>query len=204
MKTAFIEVLKQKFDFISFRSSLDCEAVNVPMDHLVEVCKHLQNELGFDMLVDLTAIDFGIEASPRFTTIYHFFSSIHYTYFRVACECSQSEPPTMVSIADIWPTANWHEREAYDMFGIKFQGHPDLKRILMWPGYPYYPLRKDFPLAGIETDLPGKDVVEETKAKVIAAPLDGGPFHGVQASTIKKREPKGYDESWTEKKPKPF
>lgn len=110
----------------------------------------------------------------------------------------------MVSISNIWPAANWHEREAYDMFGIKFEGHPDLKRILMWTGYPYYPLRKDFPLAGIETDLPGKDVVEETKTKVMPAPLDGGPFHGVQASTMKKREPKGYDESWTEKHQKPL
>jgi len=204
MKTSFIERLKQQFNFIDSRQSIDYEAVNVPVQHIVEFCTHLRDELGFDMLVDLTAIDWGVEASPRFTAIYHFFSSMHCAYFRVACECLDNEHPTMTSISNIWPAANWHEREAYDMFGIKFQGHPDLKRILMWPGYPYYPLRKDFPLAGIETDLPGKDVVEETKAKVIPAPLAGGPFHGAQASTMKKREPKGYDESWTEKHPRPL
>lgn len=89
MKTSLVEVLKQKFDFISPRSSIDWEAVNVPMGDLEEFCRHLRDALGFDMLVDLTAIDSGIEVSPRFTTIYHFFSSTHYTYFRVACECSE-------------------------------------------------------------------------------------------------------------------
>jgi hypothetical protein len=59
------------------------------------------------------------------------------------------------SVVSLWPGANWHERECYDMFGIKFEGHPDLRRILMWDGYPYHPLRKEFPLAGIETELPG-------------------------------------------------
>lgn len=204
MKTSLIETLKQKFNFIDSRPTIDCEAVNIPAQYLVEFCNHLRDELAFDLLVDLTAIDAGVEASARFTTIYHFFSSIKHTYFRVACECSDNEHPVMISITSIWPAANWHEREAYDMFGIKFQGHPELKRILMWQGYPYYPLRKDFPLAGIETDLPAKDVVEETKVKVLPAPMDGGPFHGVQASTMKMREPKGYDESWTEKHPKPL
>jgi NADH-quinone oxidoreductase subunit C len=69
----------------------------------------------------------------------------------------------------VWKTANWHEREIYDMMGIRFSGHPDLRRILMWEGYPYFPLRKDFPLAGKPTDLPG---VAFTKP----APLEGGPF----------------------------
>jgi len=204
MKTSHFQTLKQQFNSITSRPSTDWEAVNVPSEYLVEFCMHLRSNFAFDMLVDLTAIDLGINESPRFVTIYHFFSSINHNYFRVACECTDTEPPTMISLTNIWPAANWHEREAYDMFGIKFQGHPDLSRILMWQGYPYYPLRKDFPLAGIETDLPGKDVVEETKAKVIPAPLDGGPFHGVQASTVKKREPKGYDESWSEQHPKPL
>lgn len=74
----------------------------------------------------------------------------------------------------------------------------------MWEGYEYYPLRKDFPLAGIETDLPAPDVVKETEAKVIPAPMMGGPFHARQASTMKLREPKGFDESWTEGHEKPL
>ena len=69
----------------------------------------------------------------------------------------------------VWRAANWHEREIYDMMGIRFSGHPDLRRILMWEGYPYYPLRKDFPLAGKATDLP-------EVAFSRPAPLEGGPF----------------------------
>jgi NADH-quinone oxidoreductase subunit C len=72
-------------------------------------------------------------------------------------------------VSGVWRTANWHEREIYDMMGIRFRGHPDLRRILMWEGYPYFPLRKDFPLAGKPTDLPD---VAFTKQ----APQEGGPF----------------------------
>jgi NADH-quinone oxidoreductase subunit C len=73
------------------------------------------------------------------------------------------------SVTSIWSAANWHEREAYDMMGIRFSGHPELKRILMWEGYPFFPLRKEFPLAGKASEMP--DV-----AFTDAAPLQGGPF----------------------------
>ena len=69
----------------------------------------------------------------------------------------------------VWRTDNWHEREVYDLMGIRFSGHPDLRRILMWEGYPYHPLRKDFPLAGKPTDLPGVAFTKVT-------PMEGGPF----------------------------
>ena len=72
-------------------------------------------------------------------------------------------------MSTVWRTADWHEREAYDMMGIRFAGHPDLRRILMWEGYPYFPLRKDFPLAGKPTELPDT-------AFTRTAPLEGGPF----------------------------
>jgi hypothetical protein len=78
----------------------------------------------------------------------------------------KSELPTVTTV---WRGADWHEREIYDMMGIRFRGHPDLRRILMWEGYPYFPLRKDFPLAGKPTELPD---VAFTKP----APLEGGPF----------------------------
>ena len=75
----------------------------------------------------------------------------------------------MPTVTDIWPGADWHEREVWDMMGIPFSGHPNLKRILMWEGYPFFPLRKDFPLAGRPSDMP--DV-----AFTGVAPLEGGPF----------------------------
>ena len=90
----------------------------------------------------------------------------------------------MPTVTGIWPTADWHEREIYDMMGITFDGHPDLRRILMWDGYPFYPLRKDFPLAGRPSEMP--DV-----AFTDTAPLAGGPFvtSPSSASTV-HREPR--------------
>ena len=92
----------------------------------------------------------------------------HRSYLRIKTDVSEekSELPT---ISGVWATANWHEREAYDMMGIRFAGHPDLRRILMWEGYPYFPLRKDFPLAGKPSEMP--DVAFTRRA-----PLEGGPF----------------------------
>lgn len=203
MDNTLIEKLRQVSKFVSERPSLDCEAVNVHPESLIAICEYLKDSLGFDMLVDLTAIDAGLNAPNRFTVVYHFFNTSTHNYLRIASECACNQHPTIKSIEDLWPAANWHEREAYDMFGIEFKGHSYLKRILMWEGYPYYPLRKDFPLAGIETDLPAPDVAAETNVELIAAPMMGGPFHGRQASTMKLREPMGYDESWTEKHPKP-
>jgi NADH-quinone oxidoreductase subunit C len=89
------------------------------------------------------------------------------------------------------------------MFGIRFDGHPDMRRILMWDEYPHFPLRKDFPLAGIETELPDDEVAAETKEKVRPAPMAGGPFVAPQESHMSQREPRARDESWNEKKPKP-
>jgi len=109
----------------------------------------------------------------------------------------------MPSATGLWPGANWHEREAYDMFGIGFEGHPDLRRILMWDGYPYFPLRKDFPLAGLETALPDSAVAEETGAKVMPAPYMGGPFVAAAGRPMDEAEPRAKDQSWSEQQEKP-
>ena len=167
--------LEERFDFISVRESSDYPAYNCPADKFIELCRHLRDELGYDMLMDVTAIDWDAN-SPRFTGIYHFLSTAEHQYLRIAVDCTDDVNPCLPSLADLYPAANWHERETYDLMGIVYEGHPDLKRILMWEGYPYYPLRKDFPLAGIDTPLPADDVAEITGASVKAAPMMGGPF----------------------------
>jgi NADH-quinone oxidoreductase subunit C len=87
---------------------------------------------------------------------------------RIKTDVSE-EKSELPAVLGVWATANWHEREVYDMMGIRFRGHPDLRRILMWEGYPYFPLRKDFPLAGRPTNVPDVAFTEVT-------PLEGGPF----------------------------
>ena len=96
------------------------------------------------------------------------------------------EKSKLPSVIGVWHTANWHEREIYDMMGIHFRGHPDLRRILMWEGYPYFPLRKDFPLAGKPSEMPG---VAFSKP---CAAWTGGPFVTIPSSAVQRpaREPR--------------
>ena len=154
----------------------------------------------YPMLMDITAVDYGVEASPRFEVIYHLFNPASHEYLRVASLCAPGQTPMAPSVADLWPGANWHEREAYDLMGIVFDGHPNLNRILLWEGYPYHPLRKDFPLAGFDTEFPGEDVAEETGAKVAPAPMVGGPFVATEGRSMQRREPAAKDESWHDEK----
>src|SRR5712691_1446911 len=147
---------------------------------LREIAKFHRDELSFDYLIDVTSIDnFGED--PRFEIVYHLYSMTLAVHLRLKLKISEDE--AVDTISDIWPTANWHEREIYDMMGIKFKGHPDLRRILMWDGYPFFPLRKEFPLEGLPSEMPD---VAFTKA----APLEGGPFvTKPSTATAKVREP---------------
>ena len=150
--------------------------------NLREIAKFCQTDLSFDYLVDITGIDnFGEE--PRFEVVYHLYSIPHAVHLRLKLKVSE-EIGAVNTVSDVWPTANWHEREIYDMLGIKFNGHPDLRRILMWDGYPYYPLRKDFPLAGLPSEMPDVAFTKIT-------PLEGGPFVTVPSTAgSKDREPR--------------
>ena len=150
--------------------------------HLRDIANFCRDELSFDYLLDVTSIDnFGEE--PRFEIVYHLYSMLHGVHLRLKLKVSE-EPGAISTVSDIWPTANWHEREIYDMMGIKFNGHPDLRRILMWDGYPFFPLRKDFPLAGLPSDMPDVAFTKVT-------PLEGGPFVTVPSTAgSKDREPR--------------
>ena len=149
---------------------------------LRDIAKFCLDDLSFDYLLDITSIDnFGEE--PRFEIVYHLYSMPHGLHLRLKLKLSE-ETAGLDTVSDIWPTANWHEREIYDMMGIKFNGHPDLRRILMWDGYPFFPLRKDFPLAGLPSDMP-----EVAFTKV--TPLEGGPFVTIPSTAgSKDREPR--------------
>jgi NADH-quinone oxidoreductase subunit C len=149
---------------------------------LREITKFCRDELSFDYLIDITSIDnFGEE--PRFEIVYELYSMALASHLRLKLRVSE-DVCAVDTISDIWPTANWHEREIYDMMGIKFNGHPDLRRILMWDGYPFFPLRKEFPLEGLPSDMPDVAFSE-------VAPMEGGPFVTMPSTaTAKDREPR--------------
>jgi NADH-quinone oxidoreductase subunit C len=148
---------------------------------LHEIAKLCRDDFSFDYLLDITSIDNG-DSERRFELVYELYSMTLAVHLRLKLHIAEDEEPDTVS--DIWPTANWHEREIYDMMGIKFKGHPDLRRILMWDGYPFFPLRKEFPLEGLPSEMP--DV-----AFTRAAPLEGGPFVTQPSTAITKfREPR--------------
>ena len=153
----------------------------LPQD-LREVAKFCRDELSFDYLIDITSIDnFGQE--PRFEIVYELYSMTLTVHVRLKLRVPE-EPAVVDTVSDLWPTANWHEREVFDMMGIKFNGHPDLRRILMWDGYPYFPLRKEFPLEGLPSEMPDVAFTE-------VAPMEGGPFVTVPSTaTTKDREPR--------------
>ena len=200
----FVKSLLADRDYLSVLHSKDCLTLSCKHSLLTEFCTHLRDEETFDLLVDLTAVDHGVDASIRFSVVIHLYSLIHKTYLRIHVDCPDNDSPAVPSLYDVFPAANWHEREAFDMFGIQFTDHPNMKRILMWDDYPYYPLRKEFPLAGIDVPLPAADVSEVTGASVEPAPMMGGPFVSSHSGTMSDAEPRAKDESWTEKSEKPL
>ena len=146
------------------------------------VCEFCRDELGFNMLLDISSID-HFENEPRYEVVYELYSLENGLHLRLKTSAPEDEPE-VPTVCDLWPTANWHEREVWDMMGIRFARHPDLRRIIMWDGYPYHPLRKDFPLEGKFSDVPDVAFTEP-------APLAGGPFVTAPVKgTTEVREPR--------------
>jgi NADH-quinone oxidoreductase subunit C len=140
--------------------------LEVQLAALHDVLAHCRNSLGYEMVIDISSLDhFGED--PRFEVVYEIATLDDSKHLRLKAKVAEDEEAPTAT--DLWSGADWHEREVYDMMGIRFSGHPDLRRILMWEGYPFYPLRKDFPLAGRPSDMP--DVAFSG-----VAPLEGGPF----------------------------
>lgn len=171
---------------VEFRGEV---TVMVERTKILDACRYLKNECGFDMLTDVAGVD-NYGEHPRYAVVYHLYSLTHRCMVRLKVAVPEDDM-IVDSVVPVWKTADWHEREAFDMFGIRFHNHPNLKRILMWDGYPYHPLRKDFPLAGMETELPETAV---DAGKVEAANMLGGPFVTTPgAGTAARREPRQSD-----------
>ena len=141
---------------------------------IVEVAQTFKND-GWNYLVDLAGIDYSKypgHTGPRFGVSYTLYSFSRNQRLRLRALTNEKIP----SVSSVWKTANWHEREAYDMFGIVFEGHPNLERILMWEGFNGFPLRKDFPIRGIDT---GARIYPEV------FPEGGGPKAGSTGKDVK-------------------
>lgn len=150
-----VEKLKGKFpnsvlDVTTFRAEV---TVWVSKKDILDICKFLHSDpdLQFHLLTDLCGLDF-FPQTPRFGIAYLLCSLKHGQRLRLKTRVGEEE--SIQSVESVWKVANWYEREAYDLFGIHFENHPDLRRILLWDGYDGYPLRKDYPAEGPDFDKP--------------------------------------------------
>jgi NADH-quinone oxidoreductase subunit C len=123
--------------------------VIVPRESIVDACEFLRTDHAFDLLADVCGADRGPEEDPRFEVNYHLFSTKHHNRLRLKVLLSEDDPH-VPTVTNIWRTADWHERETFDLFGVIFDGHPDLRRILLPSDFDGHALRKDYPLRGYE------------------------------------------------------
>ena len=160
-------LLKQKFpnDVLDFHSHRSDETVVIERDSLGKVCRFLRDDsrCAFEIMIDLTAVDgLEINMNPRFEMVYHFKSLTHACRIRIKVPLGEDDC-RIASISSIWKSADWYERECYDMFGIIFEAHPDLKRILMYEEFEGHPLRKDYPIDKQQPLMELKEIEERHK-----------------------------------------
>lgn len=148
-KTNLIEKIKAQYgslvlDSHNFRED---QTVTVKNESGLEFFKFLRDDpaLAFDFLMDLTAVDYLDSKPQRFEVVYHLYSLKHNHRLRIKVPVDEKDC-IVESITPLWKTVNWYEREVWDLYGIKFRGHPDLRRILLYEGFKGHPLRKDYPI----------------------------------------------------------
>jgi len=148
-----VVALRNRFgdQVLAASDGMDMPTVTLARDTIVEACHYLKQEQGFEQLIDLCGLDMseypGHEAdAPRFMVVYHLLSVARNQ--RIRLKVPLNDRDLVGSVTEVWPTANWFEREAFDMYGILFVNHPDLRRLLTDYGFEGHPLRKDFPLTG--------------------------------------------------------
>lgn len=140
--------LKEKFpgsfvEAVEFRGEV---TVTVKKEEIVAICECLKKELGYNLLVDVTAVDY-LGREPRFMVVYLLCSIVNKDRIRIKAPVAEQDA-SIDTVSGLWSTANWLEREVYDLMGIRFVGHPDLRRIMMTDDWVGHPLRKDYPLQG--------------------------------------------------------
>ncbi len=150
-----VKKLKEKFpsSVLEVKTFREEVTVTVPREEILEICKFLYSDydLQYRFLTDLCGVDF-FPRTPRFEVVYLLYSLKNNQRLRVKAKVGEGE--SVLSVESIWKAANWLEREVFDLFGISFENHPDLRRILLWDGYEGHPLRKDFPVEGPDFDKP--------------------------------------------------
>ncbi len=154
-KKKIVEELKQKFPekIKEILSDFGDDTVIIDRDFLSELVQFLKQEpYEYTMLLDITCVDY-LGREPRFEMVYHLLSLAEKHRLRIKVPLSEQNL-SIESLASIWKNANWLEREVYDMFGIRFYGHPDLRRLFMYDGFEGYPLRKDYPLRKRQPRIP--------------------------------------------------
>jgi len=149
---AVVENLKGKFtsailNVAEFRGET---TVVVKKEEIVAICSYLKKQEGFNFLTDLCGVDY-LGQSPRFMVVYHLYNLKTHERLRLKVPVEENSPQ-VDTVSSVWATANWHERECWDLMGISFNNHPDLRRILMPEDWQGHPLRKDYPVQG-----PGRD-----------------------------------------------
>jgi NADH-quinone oxidoreductase subunit C len=147
-ENAAVGKLKEKFsasilDVTEFRGEI---TVTVKKEEIVAICAFAKKELGYNLLSDVCGVDY-LGQAPRFMVVYHIYNISTKEPLRIKAPVEEKDP-RIDTVSGVWATANWHERECWDLMGIIFNNHPDLRRILMPDDWEGHPLRKDYPLQG--------------------------------------------------------
>ncbi len=160
MSKAALKRLLEKYpdQIVEHHANHGDETAVVRADKLVEICEFLRTDAqtSFEMLSDLTGVDYLGKKDPRFEVVYHLYSLSKNHRLRLKVGVDEEEP-LVPSVVSVWKTALWEEREAFDLYGIYFEGHPDLRRILLYPEFEGHPLRKDYDMEHRQPLIPPRD-----------------------------------------------